>query len=81
MKKIYDCMVPNGTYKKDGQEKTSWLRIGAILQKDDGKAVMKLDCVPVSNDFEGWVQLFAPQESQQSAPAPKNDDFDSDVPF
>ena len=40
MKKL---AVANGTYQKDGQEKTRWVNIGIINTKSDGKEYMLLD--------------------------------------
>ena len=34
--------VANGTYTKDGQEKTRWVNVGKILEKD-GKEFMLID--------------------------------------
>ena len=34
--------VANGTYQKDGQEKTRWVNVGVILEKD-GKEFMLID--------------------------------------
>lgn len=92
----YDMMVPNGTYQKDGQQKTSWLKIGRIMEKQSGGFAMKIDCTPTSvidRDgntvaWDGWVQMFEPRAReqepqsapQQSSPA-TNNDFDSDIPF
>ena len=56
MKRIKRLVVPNGTYQKDGQEKTSWLNIGHILS-DGQKTKIKFDCLPVG-EFDGWVQVF-----------------------
>lgn len=79
MAKKYDLAVPNGTYQKDGQQKTRWLNIGAIFSKSDGNGfVMKLDAIPthvVDQDgnsvaFNGWVNMFEPQpREEQQAPA------------
>jgi regulator of RNase E activity RraB len=56
--------VANGTYTdKSGQEKTSWLTIGKVIEQQNGSLTLKLDCVPVA--FDGWVQFFDP---------PKDDD-------
>jgi len=77
MKRIKRLVVPNGTYQKDGQEKTSWLNIGHILS-DGQKTKIKLDSMPVG-EFDGWVQVFdvdeegAPRAAQAPAPAPKED--------
>jgi len=88
----YDLMVPNGTYQKDGQQKTSWLKIGRIMEKNNGGFVMKLDSIPVSQvdqdgnevAFNGWVNMFEPRPREgQNAQrqAPPEDDFDQQVPF
>ena len=82
MKRIKKLSVPNGTYQKDGQEKTSWLNIGHILS-DGQKTKIKLDSMPVG-EFDGWVQVFdidedrAPASAPAPAPAAKVDD---DLPF
>ena len=85
MKRIKRLVVSNGSYMKDGQEKTSWLTIGSMLKGDDGKVKLKLDAMPVS-DFDGWVNVFdlddenRPAAAPQSAPATAPVD-DSDLPF
>lgn len=70
MKRIKRLVVPNGTYQKDGQEKTSWLNIGHVLS-DGQKTKIKLDSMPVG-EFDGWVQVFDVDEegAQRSAAAP-----------
>ena len=84
MKKIYDCVVATGKYTgQDGQEKTRWMNVGAILQKDDGSAVLKLEAMPIGNDFEGWIQLFKPKPSQnapQAAPQQSQGFVDDPIP-
>ena len=80
MKRIKKLSVPNGTYQKDGQEKTSWLNIGHILS-DGQKTKIKLDSMPVG-EFDGWVQVFDVDEDRApaAAPAPKVD-AGNDLPF
>ena len=68
MKRIKRLVVPNGTYQKDGQEKTSWLNIGHILS-DGQKTKIKLDSMPVG-EFDGWVQVFDVDEESRPAAAP-----------
>ena len=91
----YKLAVPNGTYQKDGQTKTAWLNIGAIMSKQNGGFVMKLDAIPTnvidkdgnSVPFNGWVNMFEHGDGngqQQNAPqpaAPASNNFDDDVPF
>lgn len=68
MKRIKRLVVPNGTYQKDGQEKTSWLNIGHILS-DGQKTKIKLDSMPVG-EFDGWVQVFDVDDENRPAAAP-----------
>lgn len=74
---LYKLAVPNGKYQKDGQDKTSWLNIGAIMDTQAGGLVMKLDAIPThvmdkegnSVPFNGWVNVFTnnPDRAGQSA--------------
>ena len=83
-KKKFDVMHASGKYMKDGVEKTRWLRCGAVIQKDNGGFALKLECIPVGAEFDGWLQLFSPQgQQQQSAPAapPPPPEFEDDIPF
>jgi hypothetical protein len=58
---IGDIKCPNGTYIKDGEEKTSWLRCGVLLNTDKGYRI-KLDCLPM-NPGDGWFSVF-PREDR-----------------
>ena len=85
MKRIKRLVVSNGSYMKDGQEKTSWLTIGSMLKGDDGKVKLKLDAMPVS-DFDGWVNVFDLDDENRPAasappPAPSGFKQDEDLPF
>jgi len=93
----FDLMVATGKYTgKDGTEKTSWLKVGRVMEKKAGGFVMKMDCIPTGvQDMEGnnvawdgWLQMFEPRpkdsQPQQSAPQQSAEfvpDKMSDVPF
>lgn len=93
----YDLMVANGSYTQAGEKKTSWIKIGRVMQKDNGKFVMKLDSIPTSCTnldgqqvaWDGWVQMFEPRprEDQDSQPQGVSqgqvvpNEFDDDIPF
>ncbi|MCU7840877.1 MAG: hypothetical protein KZQ94_16045 [Candidatus Thiodiazotropha sp. (ex Troendleina suluensis)] len=91
----YDLMVANGTYQKDGQQKTAWLKIGRVMSKQSGGFVIKIDCIPTSSTnrdgnqvaWDGWVQMFeSRQQGAQSQPAAAptsvpDSDFDDDIAF
>lgn len=78
MPKLFDVMAPAGKYTDAaGQEKTRWIRCGAVIKNQNGNTSLKLDCLPVgmtSDDGAGiWLSLFKPQENngqqnQQAAP-------------
>ena len=42
MNKLYDLCVATRTYKSNGQDKTNWENVGALLQTDDGKKFIML---------------------------------------
>jgi hypothetical protein len=85
-RKVGDIMAPIGKYLKDGEEKTSWLKCGALLETDKGFRI-KMDALPVVIG-EGWFQVFEPRDDKQSqsrpsAPQQKQEGIDdqSDIPF
>ena len=85
MAKLFDLMYPAGQYKdKDGQEKTRWIKCGAVIETSAGKTKVKLESVPV--EFSGWFECFANQPHEQAARTtekqPKREDeFDDRLPF
>lgn len=82
----YLAKVANGTYTdKNNKEQTSWLTIGKVVEKQNGKLVLKLDSIPVA--FDGWVQFFDPPQEvergkfkQQTKQSGIND-LDDDIPY
>lgn len=65
-----DAMTGRKYKDAQGQEKTSWLRIGVLLMKDDGKMSLKLEALPIPNDRgEVWISFFEPRDKRESAPA------------
>jgi hypothetical protein len=94
----HDLAVKTGEYtdRNTGQTKGRWLRIGTVIQHDDGGTSIKLDAVPVGlPDWDGWVNVFKKQDRQQgqgqgqpAQPAPQGpggaappEDFEDDIPF
>lgn len=82
-KLVGEIMFPNGTYQKEGQEKTQWLKCGVLLETDKGFRI-KLDALPI-NMQEGWFQVFEPrdrtQSTGQSKPANSTNPDKEDIPF
>ena len=85
MRAIKKAVVANGKYMKDGQEKTRYLTVGKLLQRDDGSHCLKIDCLPVGGDFTGWVSFYdLDDDRQQQAPsqaAPVGAGDDQSIPF
>ena len=62
MKKKYDAVATVGKYTaKDGTEKKRYLTIGAVFEGEGGKLSLKLDGVPVSPDWSGWISFYEPK--------------------
>jgi hypothetical protein len=73
----YHAKVANGTYTdKTGKEQTSWLTVGKVIQKQNGKFCLKMDAIPVA--FDGWIQFFdPPQDDQVKSKADPPREFDN----
>jgi len=65
-KKVKVLKAANGTYEINGEEKTRWVTIGALFKNDQGKTSMKIDAMPVGGEWDGWVQMFTPEEPKSS---------------
>ena len=62
-KKIYDAVATVGTYKdRNGEEKKRYVNVGSVFENDKGQLSLKLDSVPVGNEWSGWVGFFEPKE-------------------
>lgn len=96
MKKTHDAVYAGEKYTdREGNEKTRYVNVGALLQRDDGSMTLKLEAVPVG--FNGWINFYEPkpkdgeqrqERPQRAAPArqaPAAQDFADDdledVPF
>ncbi len=96
MKKTHDAVATVGKYKdKDGAEKKRYVTVGAIFQDDQGRMSLKLDAVPCSPEWSGWISFYPKSDTppmppgRRSSPgmpaAPVDDgsqaDEDDDIPF
>ena len=75
----------SGTYKdKQGNEKSSYVRCGVILETKNGEAI-KLEALPVN--FDGWLYMHDPEPREARPDAKKDparhfDDLkDEPIPF
>jgi len=89
MNKKYDAVATVGKYTaKDGTEKKRYLTVGAVFENDKGALSLKLDGMPVSPEWSGWISFYDPKpynaapnshnQSKSNGYAPQQDD---DIPF
>tara|TARA_R100000231_G_scaffold51651_2_gene43541 strand:+ start:180 stop:482 length:303 start_codon:yes stop_codon:yes gene_type:complete len=73
MEKIKDAIAVVGEYNKGGEIKKRYQKVGSLFQRDDGSFSMKLESLPLSGDWNGWLNFYDPygqrkdQEQQQPA--------------
>jgi hypothetical protein len=66
MKKTHDIVATVGEYtNKQGETKKRYVNCGALFQGDDGRMSIKLDTIPVSPDWSGWLGLFEPRQDDK----------------
>ena len=64
---VYDVLYKRG----ENEGKGIWIKCGVVLQKPNGKMSLKLDAVPVGNNFDGWMTISKrKQQSKQGQGAP-----------
>jgi hypothetical protein len=81
---LFNVMAKAGEYKnKAGEMKTRWHRCGvAIEAKNDAGIALIIESMPVN--FDGWFQMFKPDEktaNNQPSNNALNDAPDEDAPF
>ncbi len=81
---LFNVMAKAGEYKnKAGEMKTRWHRCGvAIEAKNDAGIALIIESMPVN--FDGWFQMFKPDEknaNNQPSNNALNDAPDENIPF
>lgn len=57
--RTHDVVATIGTYKdRDGNEKKRYQNCGSVFTDDEGRQSIKLDAIPVSPDWSGWLSLY-----------------------
>jgi hypothetical protein len=59
--KVYDIVYGQSNENK---EKTQWLKVGVLIEKEDGKMRIKLDAIPVGN-WDGWLGVFEKEKKEK----------------
>jgi hypothetical protein len=70
IKRTHDVVATVGTYKdRDGNEKKRYVNCGSAFLDDSGRMSIKLETIPVSPEWSGWVSLYAVEKRDAPAPA------------
>lgn len=96
-KLVYDAVATIGKYTdKQGNEKKRYLTVGKVFESEGGGLSLKLESVPVTPEWSGWISFFVPKDMERSPaqeqhsaakangfqPQAKNIfDDDQDIPF
>lgn len=63
MKPTHDIVAVTGTYKdRDGVEKKRRVKCGVVLTRDDGSMSLKIESLPVGNDWNGFLNIYPIEE-------------------
>jgi hypothetical protein len=62
-----------GTYKdrQTGEEKKRYLTVGTAFTDDQGRISLKIDAMPVSPEWSGWLSLYPLDEDRQQQQQPR----------
>lgn len=77
LRPIANIKAKVGTYTdRDGKEKGRWVDVGTLFSSPHGSNMtIKLDSVPVSPDWKGWLSVFKIEEPDDTGEA-SGDDVD-----
>lgn len=68
-KRTHEVVATIGEYKVGDETKKRYANIGSLFTQEDGRMSIKLDTVPCSPDWSGWLSIF---------PVKDRDDRESD---
>jgi hypothetical protein len=68
MEKIKDAVAAVGEYNKGGEIKKRYQKVGSLFQRDDGSFSMKLESLPLSVDWNGWLNFYDPYNKNEGQP-------------
>jgi hypothetical protein len=62
---VYDAVATIGKYTdKNGNEKKRYVNVGKVFESENGLS-LKLDAIPVGQEWTGWISFFVPKEREQ----------------
>ena len=69
-RKKYDAVATIGEYTdRNGAVKKRYTNVGTVFENEDGRLSLKLDAVPVGQEWTGWVSFFEPKQSDSQQPS------------
>lgn len=70
MKIVHRLFATVGTYKDRTTGKTAkrQAQVGVVFQSDSGRLSMRLDLVPISPDWKGFISFRSPSENEPIEP-------------
>lgn len=90
----YDLVATIGEYTdREGNTKKRYQKCGVAFTNDEGQTSIKLDAIPVTPEWNGWISLFEKQEynntprpssepaRRQPATASASSSDQDDIPF
>jgi hypothetical protein len=70
--------------EEEGRDKPRWRTCGVAFVGEKGTRI-KIESIPVGPGWDGWFNLFEPQDEGERKPAkaakPAAKDFDDDIAF
>jgi hypothetical protein len=59
-KRTHDAVANIGEYtdRETGEKKHRTVQVGSLFVNDEGHMNLKMDAVPVGQEWSGWVKLF-----------------------
>lgn len=68
-KRTHDVVATVGKYTDaGGAEKKRYANVGSAFTDDQGRVSIKLDTVPVTPEWSGWLSLYPVESRKESRP-------------
>ena len=61
----FNIMAKKPFQKQDGSQGVKWVKLGTLIQKQDGGMFGELDSIPLGSWFDGNIQIFEAEQQGQ----------------
>lgn len=62
----FNIMAKKSYQKQDGSQGAKWIKLGTLIQKQDGGMFGELDSIPLGSWFDGNIQIFPVEQQGQN---------------